>query len=254
MSEKYAKEMILLPKPPTNEPQVGGQATQDAMDQFWQRRLFVDQLLNAPRVDRMTKILNDMKQVEGRAVPSSIPGDGPDSSDYFRLQRQIQNMKPHAVKSISKPKRVTPLTFPAEKRSTRPPPSRSAKEALDQRAQIEETLQRFKQRAEQEMERALNQRDEEKIKEAQRKWDIVNYNIEEIRKEDDLLNAADEPSWFDELYLGKEEAKQTRSRTREDATHRRDKLYRQLERFYPKQRGQGYKPIVWQKPRQWIQE
>lgn len=67
MSDKYAQEMILIPKP--SRGQRGGHVTPDSMDQFWQRRLLVDQLTNAPHVDRMMKLLNDMKQVEGQALP-----------------------------------------------------------------------------------------------------------------------------------------------------------------------------------------
>ena len=38
MSAKYAQEMILIPKPSSNQDQSGGQVTPDTMDQFWQRR------------------------------------------------------------------------------------------------------------------------------------------------------------------------------------------------------------------------
>ena len=52
--------MILIPKPSSD--QTGGYVTQDNMDQFWQRRLLVDQLVNAPQVDRTMKLLNNIKQ------------------------------------------------------------------------------------------------------------------------------------------------------------------------------------------------
>ena len=85
--------MILIPKPSSCEQdQSGGQVTPDTMDQFWQRRLLVDQLTTAPHVDRMMKLLGDMKQVEGQALPSSLLGQGPNSSDYFRLQGQLKNI------------------------------------------------------------------------------------------------------------------------------------------------------------------
>lgn len=51
------------------------------MDQFWQRRLLVDQLTTAPHVDRMMKLLSDMKPVEGQALPSTLPGQGPISTN-----------------------------------------------------------------------------------------------------------------------------------------------------------------------------
>ena len=91
--------MILIPKPSSCEQdQSGGQVTPDTMDQFWQRRLLVDQLTTAPHVDRMMKLLGDMKQVEGQALPSSLLGQGPNSSDYFRLQGQLKNIPAQPVK------------------------------------------------------------------------------------------------------------------------------------------------------------
>ena len=99
MSAKYAKEMILIPKPfSCEQDQSGGQVTPDTMGQFWQRRLLVDQLTTAPHVDRMMKLLGDMKQVESQALPSSLPGQGPNSSDYFRLQGQLKNTPAQPVK------------------------------------------------------------------------------------------------------------------------------------------------------------
>ena len=57
----------MAPKPSSD--QTGGHITQDNIDQFWQRRLLVDQLVNAPHVDRTMKLLNNMKQMEGKATP-----------------------------------------------------------------------------------------------------------------------------------------------------------------------------------------
>lgn len=67
MRDKYAQEMALIPKP--SEGQSGGQVTPDTMDQFWQRRLLVDQLTTAPHVDRMMKLLNDMKRWKVKPYP-----------------------------------------------------------------------------------------------------------------------------------------------------------------------------------------
>jgi flagellar biosynthesis/type III secretory pathway protein FliH len=253
MSDKYAQEMILIPKP--SRGQRGGHVTPDSMDQFWQRRLLVDQLTNAPHVDRMMKLLNDMKQVEGQALPPTVPGEGPDSSDYFQLQRQLKSIPPHPVKTVFTPKKAaSPATPSSQKTSTRPPPASSFKEALEQQAEIEKTLEQFKQKAKQEMEQALKEGNEDAIKEADYKWKIVTRSIEDIRQEDNFLNSADLPDWLQQLIYGQEEEKKARSRAREDSNRRRDKLYRQLERMYPNQRGQGSKSLVWQKPRGWIQE
>lgn len=56
MKEKYAKEMILVPR---HHQQVG-RGVDDRMEQFWKRRLSVDELANVPHVDRMMKIMDDM--------------------------------------------------------------------------------------------------------------------------------------------------------------------------------------------------
>ena len=100
MSAKYAQEMILIPKPSrcSEQDQSGGQVAPESMDQFWRRRLLVDQLTTAPHVDRMMKLLSDMKQVEGQGLASRLPGQGPNSSDYFRLQGQLKNIPAQPVK------------------------------------------------------------------------------------------------------------------------------------------------------------
>ena len=84
MSAKYAQEMILIPKP--SEDQSGGQVTPNTMDQFWQWQLLVDQLTMAPHMNHMMKLLNDMKGLEAQPLPSTVPGQGLNTSDYFRLQ------------------------------------------------------------------------------------------------------------------------------------------------------------------------
>ena len=100
MNTKYAQEMILIPKPSSSchQEQRGGQATPDTTDQFWQQRLLVDQLTTAPHVDCMMKLLGDMKQIEGQALPSCLPGQGPNSSNYFCLQGQLKNIPAQPTK------------------------------------------------------------------------------------------------------------------------------------------------------------
>ena len=86
MSEKYAKEMILVPKPPEGSTtQAGGQGADEGMAQFWKRRLLVHELAHAPHVDKMMKIMEDMKESEGRALPPSAP-------DYARIEKARQRM------------------------------------------------------------------------------------------------------------------------------------------------------------------
>ena len=120
MSAKYARDDL------DPEDQSGGQVTPDTMDhdQFWQRRLLVNQLTTAPHVDRMMKLLSDMKQVEGQAPPSALPGQGPNSSDYFRLQGQLKNIPAQPVKR-SLPAKPAAAAIP--KPAGPPPPRHSRK-------------------------------------------------------------------------------------------------------------------------------
>ena len=65
--------MILVPRLSGDEedPQTGGRWMDDSMERFWKRRMLVDELANAPHVDRMMKIMDDMTQSKGRALPPS---------------------------------------------------------------------------------------------------------------------------------------------------------------------------------------
>ena len=253
MSAKYAAEMILIPKPSScHQEQSGGQVTPDTMDQFWQRRLLVDQLTTAPHVDRMMKLLSDMKGVEGQALPSSLPGQGPSSSDYFRLQGQLKIIPAQPVKRPlpSKASVAAVTAAAAPKPSGRPPTARSFEEAVQQRAEIEKRLDEYKNKAKQDMEEALKWGDDEAIKKVDYNWRIVTGNINDIREENRFFN---EPSLVDQVIYGKEEEKRRKS-AREAHERRLDNLWRQLKDMYPNQEGKGSKPPVWQKPRGWIQE
>ena len=146
MSAKYSQEMILIPKP-SSEDQSGGQVTPDTMDQFWQRRFLVDQLTTAPHVDRMIRLLSDMKRLEGQALPLSLPGQGPNSSDYIRLQGQLKNIPTQPVKwpLVRKPSAAASPAIP--KPFGRPPTPTSFEEAVQQQADIEKRLDEFKEKA-----------------------------------------------------------------------------------------------------------
>ena len=126
MSAKYAQEMILIPKPSSEQDQSGGQVIPDTMDQFWQRRLLVDQLTTAPHVDGMMKLLSDMKQVEGQAIPSSLPGQVPNSSDFLRIQGQLKNIPAQPVKRPL-PAKPSAATTGGLKRPGRPPTPRHSR-------------------------------------------------------------------------------------------------------------------------------
>ena len=103
---------------------------------------------------------------------------------------------------------------------------------MKKQAEIDNTLDQFKQKAKQEMERAIKEGNEE----ADLKWRIVTSNIEDIRQEDNFRRFIG----LGPIYGQEEEKKRpARARTREAFNRRRDKLFRQLKRIYHNQRGQG---------------
>ena len=258
MSAKYAQEMILIPKPSCEQDQSGGQVAPESMDQFWRRRLLVDQLTTAPHVDRMMKLLSDMKQVEGQGLASRLPGQGPNSSDYFRLQGQLKNIPAQPVK---RPLPLKPSTAAAAAAAAvaagseppgRPPiTATSFEEALKESAEIEKSLDEYKEKAKQDMEEALKRGDDEAIQKADYNWRIVTSIIKTLRETSpDFV----EPSVIDQLIYGQEEEAKRRKSAREAHERRLDKLWRQLRGMYPNQKGKGSKSLVWHKPRGWIQE
>ena len=184
MSEKYAKEMILVPKPPEgSSTQAGGQWTDDGMAQFWKRRLLVDELAHAPHVDKMMKVMDDMKKSEGRALPPSVPDYGLGSSNYFRSQRQLQNVQPRTVKSVFKD---TPQ--PAKtSRSQRPqvplrlPLPLSYEEAVKRHETMDQDLETFRKQAEADLTAAMKSGNTTRIQKAQQRMAIVARNIDEIK-------------------------------------------------------------------------
>ena len=163
MNAKYAQEMILIPKPSYPREQSGGQATApDTTDQFWQRRLLVDQLTTAPHVDRMMRLLGDMKQIEGQVLPSRLPGQEPNSSDYFRLQGKLKNIPAQPVKRPL-PTKATAATAAAAATVPRARPTipSSFEEAAQQQAEIQKSLDGYEKKAKEAMEEALKWGDKE---------------------------------------------------------------------------------------------
>ena len=188
---KYAKEMILVP-PPSGDPQTGGRWMDDSMEKFWKRRMLVDELANAPHVDRMIKIMDDMTQSKGRALPPSVPDYGLGSSDYFRSQRQLQQLQPLTVKSVftdnkimpTRSSRAPPLQGPT---STRPPMGHSFQEAIQRTQTIDQDLEAFRTQAKEDLAAAVKTSNDTQIREAQQRLAIVDRNIEEIKARDEEL-------------------------------------------------------------------
>ena len=233
--KKYAKEMILVPRE-----QVGGGAD-DSMEQFWKRRLLVDELANAPHVDRMMKIMDDMSQSRGRALPPSIPDYAAGSSDYFRSQRQLQQLQPLHVTStfsdrgLGKRRRVKKETPRQPVGVTRPPTPTSFQEAVDRLRRIDQDLDAFRSRAKEDLSEARKTGNTAQIEAAQQRLAIVDRNINDIRAQDGELDGliGHFPDKVKQTTYGEEDEIDWRQNREELLKERRDQRYRQLKRLYP---------------------
>ena len=125
----------------------------------------------------------------------------------------------------------------------------SFEEALQEGAEIEKRLDEYKEKAKQDMEKALKWCDAEAIKKADCNWWIVTSIVKDLRETNPNFV---EPSQIDQLICGKEEEKRRKS-AQEAHERRLDRLWRQLRDMYPNQKGKGSKAPR-QKPRCWIQE
>lgn len=104
MKKNYVKEMVLVPKqqmggqsvppvvPDTRQqpPVVVSNAEKPLPPLYWQRQQVLSDLHSAPVVDEAIRILRDMRTKIGK--PTQWPGRG--SSEYFRLQKQLQSTLP----------------------------------------------------------------------------------------------------------------------------------------------------------------
>ena len=235
MSEKYAKEMILVPKP-LEEGQTGGQAADEGMAQFWKRRLLVDELAHAPHVDKMMKIMEDMKESEGRALPPSMPDYGLGSSDYFRSQRQLQNVQPRTIQSVFKDTRRSTKT-------SRTPPQvpfrnvlpHSFEEAVKRQKTMDQDLETFRKQAEADLTAAMKSGNTTRIEKARQRMAIVDRNIDEIKAQDSELDGLEwgGPDKDKQNTYGEDDESLWRQERRATLQQRQIQRYHQLERMFP---------------------
>ena len=86
MKEKYAKEILV----PRHNQQVGG-GVDDSIEQYWKRRLLVDELANAPHVDRVM-IMDDMcRKVEVVPYLPPFPITRQEAATTFVLNASYNN-------------------------------------------------------------------------------------------------------------------------------------------------------------------
>ena len=232
--------MILLPRP-SGDPQTGGRWMDDSMEQFWKRRMLVDELASAPHLDRVMKIMDDTTQSKGRALPPSVPDYGLGSSDYFRSQRQLQQLQPLTVKSVftdnkimpTRSSRAPPLQGPT---STRPLMGHSFQEAIQRTQTIDQDLEAFRHQAKEDLAAAVKTGNNTQICEAQQRLAIVDRNIEEIKARDEELDQLEFTfsSKDNRDTYGEEDETDWREDKRKNLARMRDQRYRQLKRLYPK--------------------
>ena len=233
MSEKYAKEMILVPKPPEGSTtQAGGQGADDDMAQFWKRRLLVDELTHAPYVDKMMKIMEDMKESEGRALPPSIPDYGLGSSDYFRSQRQLQNVQPRTIKSMFKdtPRLTKTTRTPSPQVPFRNAIPHSFQEAVKRQETMDQDLETFRKQAEADLTAAMKSGNTTRIEKARQRMAIVDRNIGEIKAQDIELDGLewDRPNKEKQNTYGKDNESLWRQDRRATLQQRQIQRYHQL--------------------------
>ena len=239
MSEKYAKEMILEPKPPedTATTQAGGQAADEGMAQFWKRRLLVDELAHAPHVDKMMKIMEDMKESEGRALPPSVHDYGLGSSDYFRSQRQLQNVQPRTIKSMFKdtPRSTKTSRTPSPQVPFRNAIPHSFQEAVKRQETMDQDLETFRKQAEADLTAAMKSGNTARIEKARQRMAIVDRNIDEIKAQDSELDGLewDRPDKDKQNTYGEDEESLWRQDRRATLQQRQIQRYHQLERMFP---------------------
>ena len=261
MTDKYAREMMLVPKDtPWMKPPVpflpdpslqwgrGEQAPPDPNEAYWKRQFLTDQLVNAPRLDRVMRVMDAMKSVEGEGQPPKLPSYGSKSSEYFRLQNQLRHMieprqtsallrRPPPLSAAENQARTDDIIPPKPPLgSTLPPPPNLFQEAVQQSKDIDKQLENFINVAKQNLDkakRAGNNADE--VKKADLDWRVAQKAAEDIRELDDQLNSENYGLPFSNVQYwttDKDTFDATVEAHKRELLERRDKLWHQLEKEY----------------------
>ena len=164
MTDKYAREMILAPKDwmkppapflPDSSIQEGRGEPPDPNEAYWKRQYLTDQLVKAPRLDRVMHVMEGMQSVEGEGQLPKLPGYGRKSSEYFRLQNQLRHvMEPS--QQLASSHRPPPLSAAENQARTDalfskksslgsafPPPPKTSSDAVERTKNIDEQLEHF---------------------------------------------------------------------------------------------------------------
>ena len=297
MTDKYAREMILVPKDwmkppvpflPESSLQGGRGERPDPNEAYWKRQYLTDQLVNAPRLDRVMHVMEGMQSVEGEGQPPKIPGYGRKSSEYFRLQNQLRHMM-EPSQSFASSKRPPPLSVAENQArtdalfskkpslgSTFPPPPKTLSEAVQQTKNVDEQLEHFINTARQNLDEAKRTGNADEVKKADLDWRVAQASAKDIRELDDQLNSEFYGMPYSNVQYwttDKDTFDAAVEVHKKELLKCRDKLWRQLEREYQEhqgsmedrkkqrqakienriQKGTGL-ILKWRKPRGWVQE
>ena len=171
-----------------------------------------------------------------------------------RRYRQLKRLYPDLGEFSPPPPSPSPRD--SSRPSTRPPDAQSFREAIDRSNAIERDLDDFRSRAEAKVAEAERRGDKTELKKAKQHLAIVLRNIDDILDTDAKIDQFPLNDQHHVKTFGKEDREARRRDTLEEWNDHRDRLYRQLEslfpkqRIQPKQRGRG----VWRKPRGWVEE
>ena len=230
MKEKYAKEILV----PRHNQQVGG-GVDDSIEQYWKRRLLVDELANAPHVDRVM-IMDDMSQSRGCALPPSIPDYAAGSSDYFRSQRQLQQLQPLHVTStfsdrgLGKRRRAKKET-PCERVGvTQPPTPTSFQDSVDWHRCIDKDLETFCSRAKEDLSEAMKTGNASTTSSHRQTEHRRHFRAQDDELDDLTYHIPDKDK---EITYGEDDEMDWRQNRENLLKERRDQCYRQLKRLYP---------------------
>ena len=183
------------------------------------------------------KIMDDMKESEGRALPPSVPDYGLGSSDYFRSQRQLQNVQPRTIKSVFKD---TPRSTKTARTAPPQVPFRNAiprsfQEAVKRQETMDQDLETFRKQAEADLAAVMKSGNTVQIEKARQRMAIVDRNIDEIKAQDMELDALewDRPDKDKQNTYGEDDESLWRQDRRATLQQRQIQRYHQLERMFP---------------------
>ena len=135
-------------------------------------------------------------------------------------------------------------------------PPETWEETKERHRLIEQELRGYIRRAQDDLARALNSKDNNKIARARQQLTSVESLAEGIREDEKIIDSGGVPNYniLDYFRYSRDELKRRNMNSMEFAKERRERYRHKLEKMYPDQKGKGRRVVVWYRPRGWIQE